>query len=297
MAIPESQLETWAKQGSITQSASTYATIKNALEANDTGYAGRTYKVFLQGSYCNDTNVWAESDVDIVIRLDSMFHYDIDALTSAEKQAFENAFPGGPPAYTYANFKDDVVKALNKRFGQAVVGGEKAVKINADGGRRNADVIISTEFRRYRKFPPATNDMDMGMCFFAKGNQRIANYPQAHSANCTTKHQSTKSSFKPMVRILKNMRNRLVNDGTLDSGIAPSYYIEGLIYNVPDDLFASTYGATFVAAVNWLLKADKSKLVCANWQYYLFGNSAVQWSEASSNVFLTKVIELWNDWQ
>lgn len=32
MAIPESQLETWSMQGSVTQSRDTYATAKNALE-------------------------------------------------------------------------------------------------------------------------------------------------------------------------------------------------------------------------------------------------------------------------
>ena len=32
MAIPEAQLETWSHQGSVTQSSSTYASIKNMLE-------------------------------------------------------------------------------------------------------------------------------------------------------------------------------------------------------------------------------------------------------------------------
>jgi hypothetical protein len=64
MAIPESQLTTWSSQGSITQSANTYATIKLALESGDTTYAGKSYEIFLQGSYGNDTNVYADSDVD-----------------------------------------------------------------------------------------------------------------------------------------------------------------------------------------------------------------------------------------
>ena len=33
-------------------------------------YADKNLKVFLQGSYGNDMNIYAESDVDIVIRLD-----------------------------------------------------------------------------------------------------------------------------------------------------------------------------------------------------------------------------------
>ena len=79
MPIPESQLETWSHQGSITQSSATYNTIKDVLEGKNTPYAGKSYKVFLQGSYGNDTNIYTESDVDIVIRLDDCFHHDLSA--------------------------------------------------------------------------------------------------------------------------------------------------------------------------------------------------------------------------
>lgn len=81
MAIPESQLDTWSHQGSITQSCATYATVKRSNEASDTKYADKSYEVFLQGSYGNDTNIYAESDVDVVIRLDSVYYYDTSALT------------------------------------------------------------------------------------------------------------------------------------------------------------------------------------------------------------------------
>jgi hypothetical protein len=67
LAIPESQLETWSHQGAIVGSRTTYATIKNLLESAATPYAGKLFKVFLQGSYGNDTNIFTESDVDIVI--------------------------------------------------------------------------------------------------------------------------------------------------------------------------------------------------------------------------------------
>ena len=73
MPIPESQLEIWSKQGSISQSSSTYASVKNALEDSKAIYKDQSFEVLLQGSYGNDTNIYAESDVDVVIRLDSIF--------------------------------------------------------------------------------------------------------------------------------------------------------------------------------------------------------------------------------
>ena len=46
MGIPESQLDTWSHQGSVTQSSATYNTIKNALEPAGSPYAGKNYEVF-----------------------------------------------------------------------------------------------------------------------------------------------------------------------------------------------------------------------------------------------------------
>lgn len=71
MGIPEPQLDTWSHQGSVAQSSATYATVKNALEDPGAPYAYKSYEVYLQGSYGNDTNIYSESDVDVVIQLES----------------------------------------------------------------------------------------------------------------------------------------------------------------------------------------------------------------------------------
>src|SRR3989344_3793856 len=115
MAIPNSQLETWSKQGSITQSASTYTSVKSALESTNSLYKDKDFEVFLQGSYGNDTNIYAESDVDVVIRLDSVYYYDITALTAGEQARFNAALI--PGTYSYATYKADVIAALLKSFG------------------------------------------------------------------------------------------------------------------------------------------------------------------------------------
>ena len=295
MAVPESQLETWSHQGSISQSSSTYATIKRALEASDTKYAGKSYEVFLQGSYGNDTNIYGESDVDVVIRLDSIYHYDIDALTPAEQASFNAVrIPG---TYAYADYKADVTAALVKSFGAAdVKSDKKAIKIKANGNRRSADVVVATEFRRYYSGILGPQ-FETGICFFNSSGGRIVNYPKQHSANCTTKHQATNEWFKPMVRILKNMRSRLIVDGSIAQGSAPSYFIEGLLYNVPNEKFGTSYDDTFVAAINWILQAERKNFVCANGEYYLTRDSVAEcWPCGHCDTFLSALTQLWNEW-
>lgn len=297
MAIPESQLETWSHQGSITQSSNTYNSIKNVLEATNTPYAGKSYKVFLQGSYGNDTNIWAESDVDIVISLDDVYFTDLTNLTPEDKVAYDNAFIVA--TYTYAQYKKDVLKVLTDMYGDDAKAGDKAITIAANGSRRKADVLAAMQFRRYWKFKGNYDQTyDEGICFFNGAGERIANYPKQHSANLISKHQSSNKGLKPMARVLKNLRSRLVADERIKAGIAPSYYLEGLLYNVPSDKFTGSYQDCFVNAMNWIQnEADKTKLLCANEQYYLlWDNLHTSWSKANCEEFLEAATELWNEW-
>ncbi len=296
MAIPESQLDTWSHQGSVTQSASTYQTIRSALMASDSGYANKSFEVFLQGSYGNDTNIYSESDVDVVICLESTFRFDLAGLNESDASAYRNYVT--PATYSYEQFKAAVILQLQNKFGtRAVSVGEKAIKIESTPTRRSADVIVCWEYRSFNSFNLLnTKDYTAGIIFTTPSGD-IINYPKQHSANLTTQHQSTKSMLKPMVRILKNMRSRLVDTGQLNPGVAPSYYVEGLFYNVPNEQYAAdSYGDTFCNGINWLLKAEKAKLVCANWKYYLIGNSNVQWNEADFDEFLSAVCKLWKDY-
>ena len=92
MAIPESQLDVWAHQGSVIQSSTTYATIRQALASTDTEYAGIDFQIFLQGSYGNDTNIYSESDVDVVIRLDDIYYHDASELTAPRPGHLQSGF-------------------------------------------------------------------------------------------------------------------------------------------------------------------------------------------------------------
>ncbi len=297
MPIPESQLDTWSHQGSITQSSTTYNSIKNVLEADTTPYASKNFKVFLQGSYGNDTNIYAESDVDIVIRLDDCFQSDLNQLTEGEKAAYKTAFSDA--TYSHVDFKKDVLSVLTKHYGDAVTAGDKAIAIDANGSRRKVDVIVAIQFRRYIKFRTSSDSEYVeGICFWNGKGNRIANYPNQHSANLTTKHQNTSGWLKPMARILKNMRSRMVDDGLIEAGIAPSYYIEGLLYNVPNDKLTSSYGNCVVNTLNWYRQeALKSDLVCANEQYYLLRDGQLTfWTQANCDAFIESAVTLWNEW-
>lgn len=296
MAIPEAQLDIWSKQGSIAQSRDTYATIKSALEAPGSPYAGKDFTVFLQGSYGNDTNVYSESDVDVVIRINDVYYSDISGLSEEDKTNYNNSWSKAD--YTYTDFKGDVIAWLTTKFGATVKPGDKAIFVPASGNRRNADVLVAAQYRRYHRFKSGYDQRyDEGICFWTSDGTQLANYPKQHSANCTTKHQACASWFKPTARIYKNMRNRMVADGKLEIGIAPSYYIEGLLYNAPASKFGVSYADTFVATFNYLNTSNRSEFLCANEQYYLLNEfSPMTWRSAKCQRFLDAIGDYWRNW-
>jgi hypothetical protein len=275
-------------------SSDTYNTLRTALESPKAVYKEKEFVVFLQGSYGNDTNIFAESDVDTIIRLDSIFGYDLSALPPEQEAEFRRTH--GKAAYTFEEFKKGVVLRLETAFGkESVDPGNKAVKIKPNDSRRSADVVACYQHRRYLSYISESNqDYVTGVTFPTTSSGTIINYPKQHSENCTAKHQATGKAFKPMVRIVKNIRTRMVEKGMVAADIAPSYYIEGMLWNVPDDQFDGTYGDTLCNCINWLRGTDRSKLKCANEQYLLLGNSNVQWAATKCDFFLNAVVNLWN---
>jgi len=295
MTISETQLDTWSRHGSITQSAATYQALRNVLERDDAPYAHRSYSTFLQGSYGNDTNIYADSDVDIIMRLNSVFYADLSKLSDSDKANYEAN--RSPAQYSWAEFRKEVIAQLTKTYGSAVQPGSKAIYVEGNGGRRDADVLPAAEFRRYFRYgSPSDQRYAEGICFWLPNGTQMINYPKQHSANCTAKHQRTGSWFKPTVRILKNMRNAMVARGRLADGIAPSYFVEGMLYNVPDANFGSSYSSTLVNVLNWLNGCDRAKLECANELYFLFHpTSPVTWRREQFEMFLVASINFWSD--
>lgn len=296
MAIPESQLETWSHQGSVTQSAATYETIRRMLNDSGSPYYPKDFTIFLQGSYGNDTNVFRDSDVDVVVRLNQTYYADTGSLAEAAKATYARAFTRAP--YQLSDFKADVLAWLAQHYGSDVKEGKKAICIRGNNNRRDADVLVCAVHRRYRESSNGVDqNYDEGIIFWTIDGTEIVNFPDQHSKNCTTKHQYTLQPFKRVVRVYKNMRNRMIDDGYIANGVAPSYFIEGMLWNVPNSKFAVGYGDSFVNTFNWILQADRTQLSCANDLHWLVrDNAPVCWPSANFQTYLTAAEKYWKDW-
>jgi hypothetical protein len=291
--IAESQLNTWASQGPTGQFTDTYSRICGNLLDVGAPYPRADTEVFLQGSYKNDTNVYGDSDVDIVLCHTGAFYKDLSQLSAEDRHAYD-ATAGGV-TYGYADFKRDATAYIMRLYNNVNAGKKALYMSGGNSGRRNADVLIASHFRRYYEFKSWHNQRyDEGVCFFSTDGSMIENFPKQHSNNCTTKHQNTKNYFKPMIRIFKNMRNTMIGKGLLGDEVAPSYFIEGMLYNVPNDKFDGTYQQTWINCFNHIVTADREKLACANYIHWLVrDNSPTSWPVANFNTFTAALKQYW----
>jgi hypothetical protein len=300
MPIPEAQLDTWSAQGGTGVFRDTYNHLKETLNDPAAPYANRTFRVFRQGSYENDSNTHGESDVDTVIMLTSTFHYSLSSLNAQEVQNFQAAYPG-TATYDIADFKREVNAWLQQQYPGYVDPPGKAIHIRRNGRLpREADVLVCAEYKHYWGFANVADKTSYigGVKFHDRNGNSLINYPELHSLRCTEKHQATGSGFKQTVRIFKNMRHRLMDEGLLRDGAAPSYYIEGLLHNVPDTAFVARHDATMLNALRWIYNCDRGTLNCAHQMSRLIGDhNPVAWPLADCNAFIQAMASYWDNWR
>jgi len=290
----EATLDGWSHQGATAQSAQTYATIKGVLEDKSAPYASKDFEVFLQGSYGNNTNIRIDSDVDIVVCLTDVFYPGLQHLDEAERSLYDSLrSPGG---YSLSEFKASVVAWLMKNFGSSVQVGNKAIMVKGSGNRRDADVLVCAEYKEYWSYKQAfSSDFSTGIVFWTETGQKIVNFPKQHRDNISSRNQAYHSRLKPLVRITKNLRNRMQDDHAVAVGKAPSYFLEGLLRNMPYDRYEYTHRGTIDQFVAWLGNLDTSELTCANGIHWLVRPGfPTSWKTADFSAFRQALQGYWN---
>lgn len=298
MGIPASQCDTWRNQGATASAKAAHEAVRSALSANTSVVRERDFEVFLQGSYKNDTNIRADSDVDVVVQLNETFYKDTSELQEPEKTRCEQAF--GSASYSLDTFDADVQKSLRGYFGSSsVTVNNRCLTVSTGTGRLTADVVVASQYRRYRHFPDLTRqDFAEGITFWGRhDNLQVINYPKHHYDNGIDKNADSAGNYKSSVRMLKNARRYLVERGTLDASVAPSYFVECWLFNIPNDRFVAESDETFYNVLKWLENnPDWTKFVTQSWQQWLFGSASVQWSTDRAKQLHQRLVTLWNEW-
>ncbi len=297
--ISKEQLSYWAKSPIATKYSYTYEQVKNALlkylpdiaqKNHWYSITSSSYEVYLQWSYANSTNINWESDVDIVIELNSIFNYNIDQLTEVEKSTFHEHFSTSSQ-YKFSEFKKDVKESLSIYFLENIEYKNKCLLIPKNTLRVNADIIPCFSYRKYWRFSYySTEKYVEWIQFFNTENwKKITNFPKAHKKNCSILNQDTEWNFKSMVRILKNIKKILIENNIIDKKSVCSYFIENLLYNCTPPCYDWTYHDQIIKIFQYLFDSDSQwrlgNFLCANWQDLLFSEDKWNLEDAKNFIY------------
>lgn len=303
MQISDQQLTTWSQAPSPTEMQKIQRTrdiiettlgkhlpieqIKKAYQLDSF-----KYEVFLQGSYANHTNVRFDSDVDIVMQLNTVFTPDKSRLDETQKALY--ALMHRDSLYKFKQFKTDIHTALVAEFGtHQVTWSNKCLNVLANASRVDADVVPCFQYRIYKRFISYTDQQFIeGMRFFDTSNDsEVINFPKIHLENCESKNTDTSGKFKDVVRIFKNMRNNLIDHRILGDKVAPSYFIENFLYNCSSPCFDGSYTECMLKTLQFLLDAIDtgrvSGFICANEQDNLISDKT--WNTTDAALLVNKI--------
>ena len=284
--VDEDQLSGWTGPSSTSEQEKqdrAERMIREAIAAH-VAFADIKVDVYTKGSYANNTNVKAESDVDIVVECCDLFYYedrDRSRPNHGTIEPYEGAW--GDPA----KFRREVKAALEAKFPGSVKEGSVALFIEPSSARVDADVVPSFTYRDY--FPDGSSRE--GTRVFKADGTHIDNYPQLQLRLGREKNSRTNGAYKKAVRILKRLENLLVVAGLCDE--VPSYLLECLTYNCDESYFSrvawrDVLQGCLADIYNYTMRAEPieeaERWLEANGAKYLFHPSQ-KWTRAQVHAF------------
>lgn len=282
----EADFREWSKPPTATEEqkcTNAENVVRNAIRSYP-ALTMRNIEIFAQGSYRNGTNVRANSDVDICVCCKDVYFVDLpDGYNKA-------SFGLVDASYSYAEFRDDVERALRAYLGDdAVSRGKKAFDLHANTYRVDADVIPTFEHRRY-VLTNGSSTFISGTELHPDGGGRIVNWPHQNYENGTSKNIATGTRFKKLVRVLKRLRDVMVAEGNAAAKPIPSYLIECLVWNTPKSAFIDDqYAENLRSILLHLYQSTQTDDACREWGEvnelkYLF-RASQPWTRADVNTF------------
>ncbi len=242
--ITEDILLDWSYSGKSRYDSNTYNRLSKVISDNF-----QTEEIFLQGSYANSTCIHESSDVDIVVVCKG---YYMESYKSESELK-----------YLRTDLYNEIEGACNFHFKLD----KKTIKYQGSLKYSQTDILPCIYYRS--RYGPT------GIAFYDYSENRyVVNYPKQHKENGIEKNKRTNDSYKRTVRIFKNLRDELIYEKMIGSKTAPSYFLECLLYNVPDYCFNDYAPNSFYNVLDWLLSNQWSfiNMKCQNGIHYLFND-------------------------
>ena len=251
---------------------------KSSSNENDLDYSytmvkdNHEYTVLLQGSYGNGTGVRQESDVDVSIISESVWHGKYNRFKRSDY-----GFVGSD--FSILNFKTILANFININYPNKIKIGNKCIDFEGNGtSRKNVDLVPCLRYRDYTNdLQGNSNNYVGGIYIECSDGNFIINYPEQTRNNSTKKNIDTNYYYKKVVRILKNIKSDMIENGIISANAVSSFALESIIYNIPNYIIDGYYDSMYErigAIIKYLYnhEDDMQKYKEPNEILYIFEN-------------------------
>ena len=273
MRYSESVLQSWTSPLSQTEEQRVENTVRMIREAVTSYFklSDCSMSIFAQGSYANNTNVRQNSDVDICIMSTStVFCNYVEGKTDKD-------YGYTPGTISFYDYKAYIIEALKNKFGAAAITiGNKCVNIKTNSYHVNADVVPAFQYRDFKIINSINPQKYIeGIKYLSSTGEQVINYPKDHIENGKQKNIDTNHEYKKLVRIMKHIRNEMVDKGIVNGDKITSFLIECLIWNLPNDIItnSNTWAGTVQKSIAYLWNKIND-------------NQHKEWGEVSERLYL-----------
>jgi hypothetical protein len=251
-------------------------------------------QIYLQGSYASETNISFQSKLEIVVEITRTKEFSADSMKKSEFILLDNFYIEFNHYFDVKRFKDILVAETEKIIKRNIEMKPVNFTIPMHGDLRH-DIDVCPCFS-YKYFDAGGGSIRGKLVYNSEINENYLIFTNLHAENGDMKDEATGGVFKKIVRLFKTlMAISRREDG--DMKFVRGYYIECLLYNVPNEMYYSLDGKTlsvFLKIINWLNFADMSNFVCQNQIWSLWGGADGFWDKASAKRFVNDVIEFYN---
>lgn len=199
------------------QNASTaYNNVKQILE-NDEGMKELGPYIFLQGSYRRDTAIYTINDVDIVVLCQNLCYP-----------------PSGGPGRSYS--RNDIFSIIAKAIRSSNLYKDKVTYTPASKCIKVMTTVRLDVLPVVRCKGHTDVQYEPIVMYHPDYDGWIKTYARYHRNHCSEKNAITDGNFIPLTKIFKHLRD---NTQGLSSEVAPSFYIECLLYDIDNEKYSN----------------------------------------------------------
>ena len=222
---------------------------------------------------------------------------DGSQMSDSQRRQLDRDFP--EPEYGWRRFRRDVRGAIAGAFGDSRVReGKKTWKLAMESPEIPVDVVVSVRYLTYTEYSGQRSykrTEGLGLYLPAEGRWAV-NYPHLHRRNGVEKEKATNWWFRRTIRMFKNARAQLVEEGRLGPDTARSYHIECLLYNVPNRLLTGSHQSAYSSALYWLRDNDLKRFASQDKQLLVFDRGLDSWNEEDARTLINALVRQYEDW-